>query len=127
MANYYATTTSNGGKINKRDHAKIQTIIDKYNFDSGDDCLSIELGEEINIYGYTSPYAYKKEDEDYDEEVFDEFLQELAPFIKTPLIISEVGSEKCRYVCAYAYVVKPNEKVVSVSLDDAINRILELK
>lgn len=125
MANYNGTTVSEGGKIDAKDHAKIQEIIEKYNFDCGDDCLSIELNDEISIYGYTSACAYKKEDEDYDEECFDQFLQELAPFIKTPLIVSEAGNEKCRYVQGFAYILKPKGKLKSVSLQEAINKALK--
>lgn len=133
MANYYATTVSEGGKIAKKDIKKVEEIMAKYMFMGGDGDLTVEInGDELAIYGDCSASAYypSKEDPteaDYDEEVMDVFLEEIAPFLKTPLVVKEVGNEKCRYVCAWAYVVRPNKKVVSVSLDEAVAKIINRK
>lgn len=130
MANYNATTVSRGGKLKKgfdmvEDRARLNEIISKYNFGGGDGELTVSFDNgEIDIYGESATFAYMKDDEEMDNEVFDEFLKEICPFISEPLIVSEVGNEKCRYVGAYAYIAYPNGKVVSVSLDEAINNEL---
>lgn len=131
MANYYGTTVSRGGKLKKgfdmvKDRAKLNEIIAKYNFGdgSGGD-LNVSFGRgELQVWGESSTFAYYKDDEEMENEVFDKFLEEICPFLGEPLIVSEVGNEKCRYVLAYAYIAFPNGKVVSVSLDEAIDRAL---
>lgn len=134
MANYQATTVSEGGKIKKGSEKEISAIMEKYNFDTSED-MTYEIVErndekqtsEIAVYGYGSPTAYAKDDEDFNEEVFDQFLNDISPFLAETLIVKEVGNEKCRYVCAYAYIVEPNEKYKSVSLDSAITSMLAIK
>ena len=126
MANYYATTVSRGGKLKKgfdmiEDKAKLNEIIRKYTFGDGEGALNVGFGNgEVDIWGDSATFAYLKEDVDRDNEVFDQFLKEICPFLAEPLIVSEVGNEKCRYVGAYAYIAKPDGTVVSVSLDGAI-------
>lgn len=131
MANYYGTTVSRGGKLKKgfdmiEDRAKLNEIIAKYNFGDGQGDLDVSFGSgELQVWGESSTFAYYKDDEEMENEVFDKFLEEICPFLGEPLIVSEAGNEKCRYVLAYAYIAFPNGKVVSVSLDEAIDRALE--
>lgn len=118
MANYYGTTVSDGGKVTNME--EVQKIIEKYKFGTEGE-LSVELnGDELNVYGYDEPYAYLVEDEDYENEVFDNFLEEVAPYIVDTFIVQSCGNEKCRYISAYAYIVK-DKKVVCTSLEEAIN------
>lgn len=132
MANYNATTVSRGGQLKKgfdmvEDKAKLLEIISKYSFGDSQGELEVTVDtvkKEIGIWGDSACFAYLKEDEDMDNEVFDEFLKEVCPFLSEPLIVSEVGNEKCRYVGAYAYIAFPDGRVVSVSLDTAIDEAL---
>lgn len=125
MANYYGTTVSEGGKLKKDSKPEVDKIIEKYAF-GNESGLTVRVNEdnEIEIYGDDSTYAYLAEDEDHDEDCMDDFLNELSPFIEETLIVKEVGNEKCRYVNAYAYVLEPNKKVESISLDEAITNLL---
>lgn len=127
MANYYGTTVSEGGKLKEESKDAFNAIVEKYVFGNEDD-LHIEINSEnqISIWGEDGAQAYRVGDEDHDADVMDDFLNELSPLIETPLIVKEVGNEKCRYVCAYAYVLIPNETVVSVSLDEAIEKVLKI-
>ena len=123
MANYYGTVVSRGGKIKKGSGEKIKEIIEKYDF-GNDGELNVEVSDELQVWGYDSLYAYPKDDEERDCESFDTFLNEISQYLVEPLVISEVGNEKCKYVCAYAYIVKPNKKCVVVSLEDLIEKNL---
>lgn len=127
MANYYGTTVSRGGKFKKGSENKLQEIVNKYTFGDGQGELSVSVSREgeIQVWGDSSTYAYRKEDTENDEECFDVFLKEITPYLAEPLIVSEVGNEKCRYVMAYAYIAKPSGEVVSVSLDEAIEKELK--
>lgn len=125
MANYYATTVSEGGKIKEGKKEELQAIIDKYQFiayDDGDIIVEIE-GDTLCIYGYGAMSVYKKEDEEFDDDCTDYFLGEVAQCIEDYMVISEVGNEKCRYVNAYAWVLKDG-KVESVSLEGAVQQLL---
>jgi len=127
MANYYGTTVSEGGKLKKNCEEEVNKIIAKYEFgDEGELTVGIQNGE-LHVWEVDSCYAYNIDDEDRDEEVFDQFLEKISPFLVEPLIVSEVGSEKCCYVQAFAYIARPNKEVVSVSIWDAINRVLKIK
>ena len=121
MANYYGTTVSSGGKIKKGSSVAINKIIEKYTFgNEGELNVGVEDGR-LQVWGYDSPYAYAETD----EETFDGFLNEVSKYLVEPLIIQEVGSEKCRYVTAFAYIVKPNKKCVSVDIWELINKKLK--
>lgn len=126
MANYYATTVSRGGKLKKDfDIKKLEEIMSKYFFGDGEGDLCVAVRDSVlEVWGESLTYAYHKEDEDRDEEVFHEFLEEICPFLAEPLIVSEVGNEKCRYVEAYAYIAFPSGKVVSVSLNGTVDELL---
>lgn len=132
MANYYATTVSSGGKLKDKNEEKVKEIIANYTFGDGQGDLNVEIetklrGEKyIEVWGESATCAYRKEDIDQEDgEVFDQFLKEVAPFLAEPLVVSEVGNEKCRYVQAYAYIAKPNGEVVSVSLSDLVEKELK--
>lgn len=128
MANYYGTTVSSGGKLKKGSEEKVKEIISRYTFGHGEaDGLTVEIdGGVLHVYGYDSMVSYTKDDDpEHDAEVFDDFLNEVSKYLAEPLIVTEVGTEKCRYANAYAYVVKPNKNCVCVSLDEAINKILK--
>ena len=130
MANYYGTTVSSGGKIKKGSESAIKEIIAKYTFGNEGE-LNVELSvidQSLQIWGYDSCYAYPKMEDgelDFDQETFDGFLNEISKYLEEPLIVSEVGSEKCRYVNACAYIVKPNKDCEFVSLEDEINKKLK--
>lgn len=124
MANYYGTTVSRDGEVKKgkKNREAVEAIIAKYNFVGNDGEIEVSLsGDQIQIYGEEAVNAYKIDDEDWENECFDEFLLELAPYLKTPLVVQEVGNEKCRYVCAFAWVVKPDAKEVKfINIETAI-------
>jgi hypothetical protein len=125
MANYYATTVSEGGKIKEGKKEELQAIIDKYQFiayDDGDITVEIE-GDTLCIYGYGAMSVYEKDDEDYEDECTDVFLEQVAQCIDGHMVIKEVGNEKCCYVNAYAWVLKDG-KVESVSLEGAVQQLL---
>lgn len=121
MANYYATTVSRGGKLKKGTARKVVELMEQYNFESSDD-ISVEVTRDhIEIYGNGGATAYAVTDEENEEDIMHEFLEKLAPYLAEPFIVSEVGNEKCRYVCAYAYVVMPDGKCTSISLDEMVD------
>lgn len=125
MANYYATTVSEGGKIKEGKKEELQAIIDKYQFiayDDGDIIVEIE-GDTLCIYGYGAMSVYAKDDEEFEDDCTDTFLEEVAQCIDGHMVIKEVGNEKCRYVNAYAWVLKDG-KVQSVSLEGAVQQLL---
>lgn len=131
MADYYAQTMSDGGKLKEGvTEDQVKEIVKKYELSD----LEIEVeevqgeGKFLRIYGYAPTEAHHVSTDgepDYDEDCFDTFLEEFKDLIVEPLIVKEVGNEKLRYVCAYAWVLKPGEKVQSVSLEDAINNVLD--
>jgi hypothetical protein len=130
MANYYGTTVSSGGKLKEGfDNAKLSEIVAKYAFGDGQGDLNVDYSNgELQIWGDCATEAHLKAD-DLDDcgEVFDQFLEEITPFLAEPLIVSEVGNEKCRYVQAFAYIARPDKPVMSVSLDEAIRKAIEEK
>ena len=137
MANYYGTTVSRGGalKKGKKNREAVEAIIAKYNFVGNEGDENVGIGnslyfngkgeDQVEIWGNDALSAYKIEDENQEEEMFETFLLELAPYLKTALIVQEVGNEKCRYVCAFAWIVKPNaKKVVFVNIENAIAKLI---
>jgi hypothetical protein len=137
MANYYGTTVSRGGelKAGKKNREAVEAIIAKYSFQGNNGDASVAIGNssysnekgemQVEVWGEDSISAYKIEDENCEEECFETFLLELAPYLKTALIVQEVGNEKCRYVCAFAWIVKPNAKKVQfVNIEDAIAKLI---
>jgi len=128
MANYYGTTTSEGGKVAKKNIAKVQELIDTYEFGNEGE-LNVIVGDNLEIYGYDQLYARIRKDEDAEEtdedydDKFEEFLTAVAPFVDTDFVVNEVGNEKCRYINAYAYVIH-DHKVKYTSLDIAVSTLI---
>jgi hypothetical protein len=121
MANFIATTASNGAGL--KDLEAVKKILERYVFD-GDLTAEIETSQSsgqpyLSIYGYEWPGAFKVPDgvnrddfePDYDVEpldIFEDFLKELAPFLTEPLTIQSVGAEKCRFpLCAREWHIRP--------------------
>lgn len=115
MANYESVTVSEGGEIiNKKE---VEKIINKWNVNEINVTINNYKNKNIiEIYGYEDFGIY---DENW-EDVTEEELKKLSKHIKTTLIISSVGNEKCRYVGASAWIIQTN-KVSFVTLNDAIN------
>lgn len=122
MANYMATTVSEGGKIN--DRKAVEEIIAKWGRMGSEGEITAEVDEKdvLHIYGYDHFDIYKvnEEGDEDDDDATEECLKELCPFIETPLIIQSVGAEKCRYVGTGAWIVM-KEGVFFTNLDEAIN------
>jgi len=132
VANYYGVVATSGGQVKKGKEAEARAVLDRFSWPD----LEAEVTEDgfIQIWGEADGglCAYKAdaegnvdEEDDYENRI-DEAMAALAPLIETPLIVSEAGHEKCRYVAAHAYVVKPGaEEAVFVSLDAAIAAALK--
>lgn len=120
MANFIATTVSNGPRL--RDPVGARAVLARYHWE-GD--LNITVSNEghddkafLNIYGYEWPTCWRIPDgidpEDFDpyadddnEEDFDGFLRDIAPFLAEPLTVQAVGAEKCRFpLAAHEWHVK---------------------
>jgi len=96
MANFDAVTASNEPRIMSVYLGTVQGIISKYT-----SSVSIVLENDVLcIYGYDWFQMYAPFDEDLDflnEDISEDFLKEIAPYLAEPLIIHCVGSEKCRF------------------------------
>ena len=96
MGTFLGVTASSGAKIKKDKEEEVQKLLDKYDFSRGLECR-INNGS-IEIWGYEWPYLYlkpKNDEDDPDDDVFVEFLEELAPLLAETLVIQAIGNEKC--------------------------------
>lgn len=124
MANYYGTTASEGGKVSSVEavNAVLKGWKEKYQL-GAEGGVTVEVYDDaVSIYGEDDFYIYAK-DEDGEiefDDITEDVLKELCPFIETALVIKSVGNEKCRYVNAGAWIVT-KDNVTYANLDDAIN------
>ena len=92
--------------------------------------MEVLVGDTLEIYGYDQLYARVKKDEDAEEtdedydDKFEDFLNAVAPYIDTDFVVNEAGNEKCRYICAYAFVIH-NHEVKYTSLDSAVENLID--
>jgi hypothetical protein len=94
MANFDATTASNGAKIKDGTKEAVEAIIDKYIFNE----LTVQISDKyLEVYGYDWLNVGKDGEDEDDMDFAQEFLEEIAPFLAEPLIIQCVGAEKCRF------------------------------
>ena len=110
MANFEAVTSSNTVELN--DVNKYNMLMEKYRWIC--DVDGRLDGTFLTIFGYDWPFVeLSPVEDDYDDnDRFDEFLAELAPLLKTPLIIQSIGAEKCRFpLDAMQVIVYPDGKI----------------
>jgi hypothetical protein len=129
MANFIATTASNGAGL--KDPDAVKKILERYVFD-GDLTVEIETSQSsgqpyLSIYGYEWPGAFKVPDgvnrdefePDYDVEpldIFEDFLKEVAPFLTEPLTVQAVGAIKCQFpLSATEWHIGPGDSEIEVS------------
>ncbi len=118
MANYQGVTVSEGGKVRSSDIGKAKELIESWSV-QGD--VTVEIGKksgEVAVFGYDD-FELAEDSEDGYENVTEEELKKLSAFMESPLVIKCVGNEKCRYVAAYAWIVRSN-RVDFVDLDAAV-------
>jgi hypothetical protein len=108
MANFCAVTACNQPKVKVKD--AVTKLIEKYRF-SGDLTVMVDDSGCLQIWGEDTFSAYSPENPDpdhvdydvpdYDDDVTEEFLEELAPLLDLGkggrLIIQSIGNEKCRF------------------------------
>ena len=129
MANFIATTASNGAGL--KDPDAVTKILERYCFD-GDLTVEIETSQSsgqpyLSIYGFEWPEAFKVPDGEIQDEfgpdfnvdsgeVFEDFLKEVAPFLNEPLTIQAIGAEKCRFpIGACEWHVLPSATEIEVN------------
>ena len=123
MGTPQATTSSTGGKVDPDAEHEIAAIADEYNFAGVHETVTIEVRENsegdsvLNIYGY-APFKLSKpihEDGEWlDEEpgYAEEFLENIAPFLKERLIVETIGHDENDYpLMAHQYIVWPGGTV----------------
>jgi hypothetical protein len=89
------TTASSGARIKEGKEREVEKLMDKYDFSSDLNC-QIDNGN-IAIWGDAWPYLQLESEKDnectgYDDH-FEEFLEELVPFLAEDLIIHAIGAE----------------------------------
>jgi hypothetical protein len=118
MANFEGVTASNSPKIIRGKEGDVLVLIAQYSF-NGISVLLMPDGPDgpdtrIHFYGYDWPYVIfpAENDEDYREDVLEEFLARLALFLAEPMVIHCVGYEKCRFpLSAMEVKVHPDGKI----------------
>ena len=97
MGYFAGTTASNGARIKEGKEEEVKKLLDKYDFSCGLNC-QIEHGS-IEIWGEEWPNLWLKPKNDEENadctDNFEEFLEELSPFLAEDLVIHAVGAEKC--------------------------------
>lgn len=128
MANFIATTASNGARLKNAEAA--EQVLSRYCWD-GDVQAVVETNLQdgkpyLVIFGYDWPGAWKIPDSvspedfepDYDVDPgdgFAEFLREIASCLDEPLTVQAVGSEKCRFpLAACEWHIKPDTTEIEV-------------
>lgn len=123
MANYTSTTASEGGKLT--DEAAVSAIISAWHT-GGEVTAEIDNGH-LYVCGYDGLSIYESAEacEEGEDEITEQKLRELCTYIDpaSPLIIKIIGSEKCRYVTADAWIITSGG-VEFCSIDDAVNAVL---
>lgn len=105
MANFDATTASNGPLIIPGHESELQKILSRYYIEAEDGPMAHIEGGRLHIYGYGWFNAYKMMEEegttdiipDYDNEASQEFLKTIQPHLAENLVIHSIGNEKCRF------------------------------
>jgi hypothetical protein len=102
MGTFVGVTASGGARIKKGKENEVQKLLDKYDFSRGLEC-QIDNGS-IAIWGYEWPHLWLKpknnEEPEFGKDFFEEFLEELAPFLAEKLVIHAIGNEKCVFPLA---------------------------
>jgi len=119
MANFVATTSSNGVKIT--DTKGLDKLLERYAI-VGED-INAECNDgEFSIWGYDWLSVYPNIDGEinYDEDCLDEFLNELRAFIPAGerFVIQSIGATKCRYPLSAQAIIVTREKVEYWSMPD---------
>ncbi|MEI6313221.1 MAG: hypothetical protein WCO89_00015 [Syntrophus sp. (in: bacteria)] len=114
MADFYATTASNGAQIIPGKEADLQSILDCFFY--GDVTVAIEGGQ-LQIYGYEwlDVRSKDKERDDDDSEILtEEFLEQIAVYLAEPFILQMIGAEKCVFpLNACQIIAYPSGKVTT--------------
>ena len=129
MANFIATTASNGPRL--KDSVAAKGVIASFCFD-GDLIVEVETDSRIHkdylvIYGTNWPGAWPMPrgtnvedlEPNYDEdsgEGWERFLNAIAPYLDEPLTVQAVGSEKCRFpLAACEWRIEPGNPHIEVN------------
>ncbi len=106
VADFIGFTTSNDAKIIRK--KELEKLIKKYSF--GEVTVKIE-NDRLAIYGYDFFNVWGK---DYEEELTEEFLEELRGFIAPgeALVIQSIGYEKLRYPFGASEIIVTNDTVL---------------
>lgn len=121
---FVATTASSGAKVTEVD--EVERLIKRYRFPEM--TVGVDSGGNFFLYGYDWFVAYDKDDEHYEEELTEEFLEELKGFIKPgeTLIIQSVGYEGCMFPLAAWQGIVTNESITHIAPVWPEDRILAL-
>ena len=111
MSDFFGITASSGARLKKGKKDKVEKLMDKYDFTYG---LNCEVGGgRIEIWGEDWPHLYlKSKNVDINNDVFEEFLEELGPFLDEYLVIQAVGNEKCIFPLAAIEIIVTQKGVV---------------
>ena len=102
MANFLGITASSGARIKEDKVEEVKKLMDKYDFSCGIECR-IDNGS-IEIWGDVWPVLWLKDDKDSDD-CFNDFLEELSPFLSENLVIHAVGHYKCVFPLSAGEIV----------------------
>ena len=106
MADFISVTASSGAKIKEGKIGEVKKLVDKYDFSCGLEC-EID-NDSIEIWGDVWPELWLKDDNRGFDDCFEEFLEELSPFLSENLVIHSVGHYKCVFpFSAMEIVVTP--------------------
>ena len=116
MANYYGTTRTNYFGVT--DPARLQEIMDKVVADEDAVELYTREVDGITKYGfgcYSTISGYENDDEADDPYDYDTFVEDLQKILAPDdaIVITEIGSEKLRYLCAFSLIIT-KEQMCSV-------------
>jgi hypothetical protein len=100
MGQFYGVTASSGARIKEGKEAEVLKLIDKYDYYP--DLLCEIYDGRIGIWGEEWPRFWLKEKSKKNvlgdtTDVFEEFLEELAPLLAEDLVIHAIGHEKCEW------------------------------
>ena len=93
MGTFLGVTASSGARIKESKVEEVKKLLEKYDFSCGLECR-IDNGS-IEIWGDVWPVLWSKDDDHGCTDYFEEFLEELSPFLSENLVIHAIGNYKC--------------------------------
>lgn len=125
MATAQFVTASNNPRV---DHEQAGNVLDDWGFIGEEMGLSVEIADgHLTIAGYQdfSPYPEDAVDHPDDRyEVIDrqQFLEEIAPTLKDPLVVQSISHTKCRFpLGAIQFVAYPDGTVGSTAFNGNVD------